>query len=244
MSTHIQSVRDFFPTNEGSVPNDWEAVVIKSEDCQSYIAWNTQTREAIIVDPKQEDWEAYLATAANLKDYLWLGVIDTHTHADHISIAAKLAQHLRTSLYMHADAPSQRVDFKISTAQSILPARSAPVQIFATAGHTPDSVTLIWGPFLFGGDTILFGDTGRDDLPGGDPAAHYDSVEKLKSVVKPEAIVLPGHDHKGPRASTWATQLKINSSLTQSREDFIRESSAFNAPAPKLLKESLKENFK
>jgi glyoxylase-like metal-dependent hydrolase (beta-lactamase superfamily II) len=103
---------------------------------------------------------------------------------------------------------------------------------------------VIWGPFIFGGDTLLYGDTGRDDLPGGDPEAHYDSVQSVKAHARPEMIVLPGHDHKGGRASTWATQLKVNSSLTQEREDFVREAGSFEAPAPKLLKKSLFENFK
>jgi glyoxylase-like metal-dependent hydrolase (beta-lactamase superfamily II) len=94
------------------------------------------------------------------------------------------------------------------------------------------------------GDTVLYGDSGRDDLPGGNAPAHYESLEKLKKVLIPEQVCLPGHDHQGGRASTWGTQLKINASLMQEREDFIRESEAFDAPAPKDLKRSLRENFK
>ncbi len=130
------------------------------------------------------------------------------------------------------------------TKDTVLPSKAAPLQPLLTPGHTHDSMTLIWGPFLFGGDTILYGDTGRDDLPGGDPEAHYKSLASIKKAAKPEMIVLPGHDHKGGRASSWATQLKVNPSLTQGREDFVRESAAFDAPAPKLFKKALKENFK
>ena len=91
---------------------------------------------------------------------------------------------------------------------------------------------------------MLFGDTGRDDLPGGDTEDHYESIQTLKKLAESEMIVLPGHDHKGGRASSWATQLKMNSALTQSREDFLREAASFDAPAPKLLKKALRENFK
>lgn len=243
MSTQVKTLNEILEPNEPRPLPEWQLRVIQSEQCLSYVAWNTRTREALVIDPKVEDLEAYRGLYRDLKDYLWLGVIDSHTHADHISIAAQLASEFKTPLIMHHSAPSQRVEIRIGK-DTKLPSRSAPLQIISTPGHTQDSVTPIWGPFMFGGDTVLFGDTGRDDLPGGDATDHFESLQALKAIARPEMIVLPGHDHKGGRASSWATQLKVNSSLTQTREDFIRESEAFDAPAPDLLKKSLRENFK
>lgn len=241
--TEIKKLDEVLLQGEPRPSPEWELRVIRSEQCLSYVAWNTRTKEALLVDPKEEDADAYRALFSELKDYLWLGVIDSHTHADHISIAAQLSEELRAPLIMHTLAPSQRVHIRVAKDTSI-PSRAAPLQVVATPGHTQDALTPIWGPFIFGGDTVLYGDTGRDDLPGGDAEDHYESIQTLKSIAKPEMIVLPGHDHKGGRASTWATQLEVNPSLTQDREDFVRESTAFDAPAPKLLKKSLKENFK
>jgi glyoxylase-like metal-dependent hydrolase (beta-lactamase superfamily II) len=85
---------------------------------------------------------------------------------------------------------------------------------------------------------------GRDDLPGGDPQSHFYSVQALKKVVRPSSILLPGHDHKGGRADLWESQLVTNPSLSQDFEDFVRESAAFVAPAPKQFKEALVENMK
>jgi glyoxylase-like metal-dependent hydrolase (beta-lactamase superfamily II) len=121
---------------------------------------------------------------------------------------------------------------------------SGPLKIFTAPGHTPDGIIPIWGPFLFGGDTLLYGDTGRDDLPGGDPVLHYETLIKIKSVASDSNIFLPGHDGRGGRASSWKTQMEINSSLTQDREAFIREAGGYIGPSPKFLKESLFENFK
>ena len=116
---------------------------------------------------------------------------------------------------------------------------------FTTPGHTADSITLAWGPYLFGGDTVLYGDTGRDDLPTGDAGRHFESITLLKKHAKPDWILLPGHDHKGGRASSWRSQLEgLNPSLNEAKDDFIREAAAFSAPAPLLLKEALRENFK
>lgn len=231
------------PSAEPRPSAEWGLCAVQSEDCLSYIAWNTRTREALLVDPKDHDLPAYQKKAAELEDYRWIAVVDTHTHADHISIASKMAHELRAPLVMHVLSPSQRVDLRVSH-DTWLPATAAPLHLWHTAGHTPDSMTAAWGPYVFAGDTVLYGDSGRDDLPGGNASAHYESLQKLKRVLKSDQIFLPGHDHKGGRASSWGTQLANNGSLTQERDDFVRESEAFDAPAPKLLKRSLRENFK
>jgi glyoxylase-like metal-dependent hydrolase (beta-lactamase superfamily II) len=209
----------------------------------SYVAWNTEAREALVIDPKREDAEAYRSLARELSGYTWLAVIDTHTHADHVSCAADLAASLKAPLVMHQKSPSQRVDLRVARSTA-LAARAGAVRLLETPGHTQDSITVFWGPFLFGGDTILYGDTGRDDLPGGSAEAHFESLERVKEEASAEMILLPGHDHKGGRAGTWKEQLELNLSLKQSRADFVKEASAFDAPAPSLLKESLRENFR
>lgn len=243
MNTTTRDLKTLLTSGDQEPDSAWQVRAIQSDQCLSYVAWNEKTREALVVDPKDTDLAAYRALRGQLDGYVWLGVIDTHTHADHISCAADLAAELKTPLIMHAASPSARVDVRIAR-DTALPAHAAPVRILHTPGHTRDSITVLWGPFLFGGDTLLYGDSGRDDLPGGDAEAHYESLQSLKAVARPDTIVLPGHDHKGGRASTWATQLKLNASLLQSREDFVREAKAFDAPAPALLKESLRENFK
>src|SRR5262249_42878528 len=112
----------------------------------------------------------------------FVAVIDTHTHADHVSCAADLAQALRAPLIMHLSSPSRRVELRVSR-DTVLPLAAGPLRLLETPGHTPDCVTPIWGPFLFGGDVLMYGDTGRDDLPGGDPAAHWESLQKIKAAV-------------------------------------------------------------
>ena len=242
-NTIILDLTEILP--QGATPPDssWKLKALQSEQCVSYIAWNEKTKEAILVDAKVEDEGAYLKTATTLCDYHWLGVIDTHTHADHVSCAAKMAVTLQTPLIMHEKSPTRRAHIRVSQITALY-SQAAPLKFLPTPGHTPDSLTLLWGPFLFGGDTLMIGDTGRDDLPGGSPEDHYDSLELIKKYAQPEQWVLPGHVSGKLKTATWASQLKDNPSLMQSREDFVRESSAFDAPAPLLLKKSLRENFK
>jgi sulfur dioxygenase len=241
--TEVRSIESVISDSNPGALGPWKAQMIRSDQCLSYVAWNTETREAVLIDPKDEDIQAYRAAAKELSGYRWVAVVDTHTHADHVSCAAEIAAELNAPLVMSALAPSPRVDLKVNRSTTLV-TQAGRLELVITPGHTPDSITPIWGPFIFGGDTILYGDVGRDDLPGGNPSAHFESIEKLKVIARPEMLMLPGHDHKGGRASKWSTQLQLNSSLTQGREDFVREAAAFDAPAPALLKKSLRENFK
>jgi glyoxylase-like metal-dependent hydrolase (beta-lactamase superfamily II) len=170
-------------------------------------------------------------------------VIDTHTHADHVSIAATLANDLGTPLVQHVLSPSRRVHLRVSQ-DTALPTASSPLKLLVTPGHTAECITPIWGPFLFGGDMILYGDTGRDDLPGGDPEAHWESLQKIKAHATPDMLLLPGHDGRKGRISSWRHQLEISPGLTQDKPAFVQDAGAYVGPSPKLLKESLYENFK
>lgn len=222
---------------------DWTVTVVINEDNMTYVVSNDVFKEALVVDPMRDDLETLLNVTRALKGYRFLAVIDTHTHADHISCAAELAEFLKAPLLMHEKSPSRKIhlrasrDFELSNA-------SAPLMIMMTPGHTPDSITPIWGRFILSGDTLLYGDTGRDDLPGGNPEDHYDSLQKIKAYVKPDYYLLPGHDAEGGQITKWSHQIEVNPSLTQDRATFVKEAGAYVGPSPKLLKESLFENFK
>ncbi len=225
-----------------TLPAGWGGKVVINEDNLTYFVWNEGSREAIVIDPVLDDWETLVQVAREMRGYRFLFVMDTHTHADHVSCAAKLADHLRVSLVMHQQSPSQKPHLRICRDMEF-PSAAATLRLLVTPGHTPDSITPIWGPFLFGSDVLLYGDTGRDDLPGGDPAAHWESLQKIKESATPDLIMLPGHDGKA-RASSWKTQLEINPALKQGKEVFMADGGAWVGPSPKLLKVSLYENFK
>lgn len=242
MST-VKTQDEILIPGERPASAEWQLRAVLNEECISYIAWNELTREALIVDPKLEELEQFRSIIKKLQGYYWIAVIDTHIHADHVSCAATLATDVHAPLIMHEKSLTTKADLRVCHRTS-LTTHAAPLDLIPTPGHTADGITAIWGPYVFTGDTVLFGDVGRDDLPTGSPEAHYESLVILKEILSPQVLMFPGHDHKGGRASSWDTQLKVNSSLTQAREDFIRESAAFQTPAPKDFKRSLVENFK
>lgn len=240
MST-IRDVTEIL-TDDGVIPEAWSAKVIQNNDCMSYVVANARTGEALIVDPMKESRDQIHALLEEFKAHRFLAVIDTHTHADHISYASELAKRLNVSLIQYASCPSTRVHLRVGC-DTILSAAAGSVRLIVTLGHTHDSICVLWGPFLLTGDTLLYGNTGRADLPGGDPIAHWYSLDKLKSLATPNLIVLPGHDGTG-RASSWQTQLATCSALQQDLETFVKDGGACIGPPPRRLKESLYENFK
>jgi glyoxylase-like metal-dependent hydrolase (beta-lactamase superfamily II) len=241
-STRVKTFSEI--SADGALPPEgWELKAIVNEDNMTYLAWNRSAHEALLVDPMREDWEVLIRECRALVGYRFLAVIDTHTHADHVSVAAALAEELKAPLVMHEKAPSRKIHLRVSR-DTELSSAAGRFRILLTPGHTQDSLTPIWGPFVFTGDTILYGDTGRDDLPTGDPIAHYESLQKLREAVTGDQIFLTGHDGEGGRATSWVTQLKVNPTLTQDRESFVREAGAYVGPSPKNLRESLVENFK
>jgi glyoxylase-like metal-dependent hydrolase (beta-lactamase superfamily II) len=226
-----------------ALPSGWAGKAIIQEDNLCYLVWNQKTLEAILVDTCREDIVATQELLRSLPELKVVAVIDTHTHADHVTAGPYWSEKLGLPWIMHSLSPTRRAQVRIFSDTPWF-THAGPIQFVTTPGHTPDGFTIFWGPFIFTGDTVFYGDTGRDDLPGGDAEAHFDSLQKIKAHAKPEMLMLPGHDMRGGRISSWKTQLEVNASLTQPREIFVPEAAAFVAPSPKLLKESLFENFK
>lgn len=168
-------------------------------------------------------------------------IIDTHTHADHISSSKELrAEGAR--IVMHTLAPSPRVDLRVNDGDT-LAVGSLELKFLAAPGHAPDHVSL-YVPQLetvFTGDTLLIGGTGRADFSHSDPAALHESLQKLLAF--PAATrVYPGHEYKGRTRSTIGQERAKNPRLQLSREEFIRHMREHRPPLPELFEASLKAN--
>jgi glyoxylase-like metal-dependent hydrolase (beta-lactamase superfamily II) len=83
------------------------------------------------------------------------------------------------------------------------------IELLHTPGHTPGSQCFLVDDLLVSGDTLFLEGCGRTDLPGGDPGALYDSLQRLAA--HPDHVaVLPGHRYSIPSAGTMAEIRQIN----------------------------------
>ncbi len=197
------------------------------DGCLSYIIACKDERIGAIIDPSH-DIDPYLAfVKENRLNILY--VIDTHTHVDHVSLASELATALEAQTVMSRNTPLQReigatvkdlfgieTIIEVNTQKKIdiyleekerLPLGSIFLRVIFTPGHTKDSMCLISNDRVFTGDTLLIGQCGRTDLPGGDPADMHDTLFRKLAPLSNDLIIYPAHDYKG----------NINSSLGYER---------------------------
>lgn len=197
-------------------------------NCYSYLL--SDSGEALLVDPHITLVEKYVQTLKK-KNLSLVGIVDTHTHADHISSAAILKKRYSVPLYMSERSQSAIATDRLHEGDVISFGRSQ-VKALYTPGHTDDSVSLISsGGDVFSGDVLLINSVGRTDFQNGSPEDMFDSLQKLSSL--PGATVLrPAHDYKGRKTSTLAEQRQTNPFLLQKDKTMFCE----NARAKKMPK--------
>jgi glyoxylase-like metal-dependent hydrolase (beta-lactamase superfamily II) len=157
---------------------------------------STETDQCVIVDPLL-DIETVLSETRTLGFDRITHVIDTHTHADHISGARNIAKTSGLAdVYMHMNSGSS---FKTIPVQDgdVMRLGSTTLQFVHTPGHTHDHVCILVNDSkLLTGDTLLIGDVGRIDL-GGDQRKNsdmlYESLHNKLLKLDDNVEVFPTH---------------------------------------------------
>ena len=214
--------------------------------CLVYIIADTETRLAAIVDPELEMVEPMIDLV--FKHGLRVAyVIDSHTHADHVSGARDLKSKTIAKLVMHEEAPSGAVDIRIKDGDR-LHLGSLPLKFLHTPGHAKDLVSILLPGRILTADALLIGSCGRTDLLNGSAIRQYHTLYHTYKSLPDELEVWPGHDYKGRSSSTLGDEKRNNPKmLFDSEEEFVEFMDLEN---PKRLDpvehlaESLKANMK
>jgi glyoxylase-like metal-dependent hydrolase (beta-lactamase superfamily II) len=179
--------------------------------CYSYLI--TDSQQAILVDPHISLVEEY-SKKLTKKGLSLIGIVDTHTHADHISSAAILKKKYGVPLYMSEHAVSAIATDRLGDGD-VIDVGDTKVKAIYTPGHTDDSVSLLTGQGdLFTGDVLLINSVGRMDFQNGSPEDMFDSLNSLANLPE-ETVIRPAHDYKGNLTSTIAEQKKSNPFLLE-----------------------------
>ncbi|MBM4439303.1 MAG: MBL fold metallo-hydrolase [Candidatus Rokubacteria bacterium] len=178
----------------------FQQLVNEESGCLSYLIGCTQAGEAVIVDPGRDRVAEYLRIARK-KGLRITHVIETHTHADHISGNRDLAAATQAAIVLHRSAA---VAFAHETAADgdVLNVGNVELKLLHTPGHTPDSLSVLvtdrargdqpW--FVLTGDSLFVGSVGRPDLGGARAAEDiYDSLTRVLLPLDDSVEVYPGH---------------------------------------------------
>jgi len=178
-------------------------------------------------------------------------VIDTHIHADHISVGRRLAELTGANYVLHASAGA-RYEFLRVEEGDVLDLGNVQIQVWHTPGHTPEHISLLVtdktrGPepwFLLSGHTLMVGDLGRTELASSaeeGARALFETTQRLKAL--PDYIeILPGafsgsvcgRSLSGKPVSTIGFERRFNKAFQiDDRDEFVRHMlQSIPAPPP------------
>ncbi len=212
--------------------------------CRTYQIGMDQSSEVVLIDPVLEHLQDYL-TLLDKQNLKLTHVFDTHTHADHISGAAALKDITGCDYVMHAKAPARCPGVCVSDGDEWSLFDQLPMRVLETPGHTTDSVSIIFEDRIFTGDALFLDDggAGRDDLPGGDPGAHWETLQKIRKLPD-HLVVYPAHDYRDRTPSSLAVQKRTNPHLKErSKAEFVRYLEDLRLGAADWMKDVLEANY-
>src|SRR5438128_7155792 len=152
-------------------------LINEDSGCLSYLIGCGQAGEAVVVDPGRDRVDEYVRLARK-KGLTIARIVETHTHADHISGNRDLAAVTRAPIFLHRAAQAAFEHETLADGDTIR-VGTVDLKILHTPGHTPDSLCVLvtdrsrgevpW--FVLTGDTLFIGDVGRPDFGGAQAAA-------------------------------------------------------------------------
>jgi glyoxylase-like metal-dependent hydrolase (beta-lactamase superfamily II) len=212
-----------------------------SRGCLSYVTYDQKSAEAALIDPSTEiGTETYLDFLKE-NGLLLKYVIETHTHADHISVAKEMKRATGAGIVRHQLAPSPAKDVSVVGNESLTLGDEA-IRVLATPGHTNESIALFNGSEVFTGDALLIGGTGRTDFQLGDSRALYQSLHYAIENLPAETLVRPGHDYKGRNQAVLSDELHKNPRMMMGESEFVQFMDAHHPPKPELFDQAIGEN--
>ncbi len=223
----------------------------------TYVLFDETSREALIIDPVDEQLERDLGV---LRQYglklSW--AVETHAHADHITSARLLAEHAGAKIAAPSGCGITTAAVQLKDGDSLSFGREQ-MRVLHTPGHTAGSMSYVWQPaatgadaapgntgpgHVFTGDTLLINGCGRTDFQSGSAADLYRSLTQVLLALPGDTVVWPGHDYAGKTQSTIQAEKSGNARVAgKSLEEFIRIMASLNLPKPKRIDEAVPANL-
>ncbi|CAN7658244.1 MBL fold metallo-hydrolase [Massilia sp. LjRoot122] len=201
----------------------------------TYILIAPGDTQAVIIDPVARHLERDLQHLERLGLTLAY-VLETHTHADHVTSAGRLRERTGASAAVPGGCGIAGADVQLEDGSTIRFGADEEILALHTPGHTAGSMCYLWRGNVFTGDTLLIDGCGRTDFQGGDPQALYTSITTKLFSLPETTRVWPGHDYQGRCVSTIGWEKRCNRRLSnRNADDFVELMKRLDLPKPKLI---------
>lgn len=193
----------------------------------TYVVYDTDSREAMIVDPGMisESETDVIDSFLKSERLKVVHIVNTHLHLDHIFGNHSAERRWGVKAKAHpADLPLGRqlpeqarmfgIPGSFKPVDSVEPLADGDtirlggedIRVIHTPGHSPGGISL-YAPasgWVISGDSLFKSGIGRTDLAGGDYAQLIGSITRGLMSLPPETVVYPGH---GPITTIQAEKL-------------------------------------
>jgi glyoxylase-like metal-dependent hydrolase (beta-lactamase superfamily II) len=234
ISIYLKSYINYSPVKaENFMAPNIEAFYDKVTGTVSYVVYDYPTGACIIIDSvlnydhqagrtSTTSADTMIAFVQSMQlQVVW--ILETHAHADHLSAAPYLKQHLGGQIAIGNTITRVQSTFKaifnlgddfianglqfdhLIADGETLSFGTLHVTAIATPGHTPACMAYQISDAIFIGDTLFMPDVGtsRCDFPGGDATTLYRSIKKILSYA-PDTRLFMCHDYPpDTRAPAW-----------------------------------------
>ena len=210
----------------------------------TYILADSESREAIIIDPVIETMERDLELLSQLKLQLKY-ILETHVHADHITSGGRLRQKTKAQIVLGEKSKLETADVLLKDGE-LLKCGSLIIKAIATPGHTDSCTSFYTGSMVFSGDALMIRGCGRTDFQQGSSATLFNSVREKLFSLPDDTLVYPGHDYKGRTCSSIREEKEFNPrlNLTKSETEFSEIMENLNLAPPKKIGVAVPANLK
>ena len=191
------------------------------DGCLAYLVVDEASRSALVIDPRLDQVDEILE-ALTARDGRLTHVLDTHTHADHLSGVRRLAQRTGATVLAHAASKLKRPARRV-TGGTTFEVGTKTVTVMDAPGHTPDSLAILVDGHLFTGDALFVGGAGRTDFMGGSASDLFDTLRVFEALPD-DTVVHPGHDYVGRPVSTIGEEKARESPPARARPRGLRVS--------------------
>ena len=226
--------------------------------CASYLVGDEETGDAVVVDPGYEI-DRYLA-AADREGVRIVRVLETHTHADHVSGHGRLALEHGIPVGIHAAAKAAYEHEPLEDGSEVVLGNVA-LRILHTPGHRPEHCCFVVldrtradDPWLvLTGDSLFVGDAARPDLAVEAVEGARELYQSLRRLLELDdgVEVYPGHiagslcgaAMSSKPSTTIGFERRFNPILTaQTEDEFVEASAGVRSPRPPNLKRIVELN--